>query len=264
MTGLSWLSGKCWWEVSRDERYFCAELYHLIREDVGRFIRYLNSNHDAELDSGANWEVVYEACFYRDLWHMRDRSDTLFSPKRTFDLALFSDNDILLIEAKAHQGFNQTQLRAFARDADEVLRLTGVRKVRLAALVSSAYQAPRSVADCFDGPHLQWRDLAQFYGNNEKLLRADKLFEANGTWSAANNVGGHMKGTDLLAAFESGERFLVGRGGGLYGPRFCKDVATGSWRNQSYETNRDAAQPPNQNWFTLEEFARCVATKRAE
>ena len=142
MSGLGWLNGRHWWEVSRDERYFCAELYHLIRQDITRFVRHLNSAYQADLEVSANWEIVYEACFYRDMWHARDRATLMVSPKRTFDLALFSDRDILLIEAKAQQQFQSTQLRSFRRDIEQVQLITGARRdaLQLSPPVSTNFQ----------------------------------------------------------------------------------------------------------------------------
>lgn len=67
-----------------------------------------------------------------------------------------------------------------------------------------------------------------------------------------------MNGSALLAAFEDGARFFVGRHGGLDGERFAEDVATGYWQQQSYQTNREAHKPSNRNWFSLEDFARRV------
>jgi hypothetical protein len=262
MTGLSWLGGKSWWELSRDERYFCAELFHHIRQDIGYFVGYLNRDHGADLQPNSNWEVVYEACFYRDLWHAGPRDEPLFSPKRTFDLALFSDDDILLIEAKAQQAFDPVQLQLFARDAEQVQKQTKVKRVRLAALASSLYQPDASVREQFSGPYITWKDLAALYGGDPKLHRADALFEQPAAWKAANNKSGHMQGASLLAAFEDGARFFVGRDGGLDGARFADDVATGRWQRQSYQTDREAQKPSNRNWFSLEDFAGRVRRER--
>lgn len=259
MAGLSWLDGKCWWEVSRDERYFCAELYHVIREDSDRLIVYLNDVHEMQLSAASAWEVVYEACFYRDLWHARGRQDAPLSPKRTFDLALFSNDEILLIEAKAHQEFDLPQLQSFSKDAAEVTRLTNVARVRLAALASSRYALHQSVRAYFDGPVLTWLELATLYDQNPKLMRADALYESA---RAARNASERMTGAELIAAFNRNERFYVGRRGGLRGPALRQDVEAGSWRTQQYETNRDLDRVPNRNWFTLEEFARAVGDPR--
>ena len=54
------MRSKRWAEVTREERFCCAELYSLIRRDVLRFIDYQNVHHLAGLDAGANWEVVFK------------------------------------------------------------------------------------------------------------------------------------------------------------------------------------------------------------
>ncbi len=176
MSGLKWLNGREWADVTRDERTFCAELFFLVRHDLPGFIAYLNRDHGADLDPDANWEFAYEAVFYRDLAHQRQDGEPSFSPKRTFDLALFSDDDILIIEAKAQQGFDSKQMTEFEADAAQVKRLTGARRVRLAALASSLYQPQPTTRDRFDGPFLTWSQLATFYGGNKALARANAIY----------------------------------------------------------------------------------------
>ena len=108
--GLSYLEGRSWWEVSREERFFCAQLFHLVQQGgLVRFLSYLNARHDAGLVVDANWELAYEVCFYRDLWQSRGKKRRPFSKKRTFDLCLFSDETIVVIEAKAQQKFDDDQ-----------------------------------------------------------------------------------------------------------------------------------------------------------
>lgn len=176
MSGLKWLNGRTWGDITRDERTFCAELFFLVRSDLPAFIAYLNHQHGANLDARANWEIAYEAVFYRDLAHLRRDGEPSFSPKRTFDLALFSDDDVLIIEAKAQQGFDSKQMAEFEADAEQVKRLTGARTVRLAGLVSSLYRPRATTRTRFDGPFLTWSELAEFYGGNAVLARADAIY----------------------------------------------------------------------------------------
>lgn len=251
MSGLTWLNGKSWWQVSRDERYFCAELHHLIRNDTSRFIRHLNDAHKQKLNPEASWEVAYEACFYRDLWHAGHREHDRVSLKRTFDLALFSDDEILLIEAKAQQTFNTRQLETFKRDAKYVQQRTGASRVRMGLLVSSHYRVPARALTSFEGPRLTWLELAHLYGDSPLLARADTLFCSPG----------HMSGTELIAASEAGEDFLVGRDGGLGGAALKQDIESGAWRSCCYAMKREALQAPNRNWFSLRDFARAVASR---
>ena len=43
--GLDWLENrKTWAQVTREERFFCAELFFVIRQDVRRFVEFLNAS----------------------------------------------------------------------------------------------------------------------------------------------------------------------------------------------------------------------------
>jgi hypothetical protein len=177
MTGLSWLKGKSWSEVTRDERTFCAELYFLARADLPKFIGYLNDTYGADLDMSANWEIAFEAKLYRDERHLYRRGRDKSNPDhRAFDLVLFSNDDILIIEAKAQQGFDMEQLDEFQKAPDRVKRLTGVGRARLSPLVSSRYSPKQNTKVRFTGPYLTWKALASFYDDNPVLRRADEVY----------------------------------------------------------------------------------------
>jgi hypothetical protein len=217
----------------------------------------VNSKTGLSLPLDAAWEPAYEACFYRDLRHLNGRTGPLHSPKRTFDLCLFSEQAILIIEAKAQQSFDGEQLTSFAADRDQVGDLTGVTTY-VVGLDSSACPAPLRCDEVFEGPLLTWRDIASLYGDDATLLRADAVYdpEEGDSWGR-NNQGGHVTGEQLLAAFAEGEELLVGRRGGLRGPLLAEDASSGSWRTRWYETAPGSA-PPNSNWFLLKEFAQAV------
>jgi len=258
--GLRYLDGKSWAQVTREERLFCLQLYCRIRERGAQgFIEFLNSRIDARLDLAANWELAYEACFYRDLRHHRGRKGAMISPKRTFDLALLSDDTIVVIEAKANQEFAPDQLKDFALDAERLRSATAVERVLLVGIASSRYVPPQCVRDCFGASMLAWRELAVLY-DDELLHRADEIYSPkSGLNFGRNNAGGHMTGLQLMDAHQRGEEFWVGRGGGLNGPRLRRDIISGGWRMQPYQTNRRSAAP-SPNWFVLSEFARQIAS----
>ena len=121
------------------------------------FLDYVNRAVGISLPLDAAWEPAYEACFYRDLWYLKGRAGPLFSPKRTFDLCLFSEQAILIVEAKAQQSFDRDQLSSFAADRDKVKELTGVATY-VVGLASSACPTTIGCDDVFDGPLLTWRD----------------------------------------------------------------------------------------------------------
>ncbi len=261
--GLSYLNGKSWTEVTREERFFCQHLFFLLKKHgTTTFLEYVNRKVGLSLAVDAAWEPAFEACFYRDLRHLNGRTGPLFSPKRTFDLCLFSEQAVLIIEAKAQQNFDGEQLSSFAADRDEVRALTGVATY-VVGLASSACPATADCDEVFDGPLLTWRDLASLYSEDASLRRADAVYdpEERDTWGK-NNQGGHVTGEELLAAFARGDELLVGRRGGLAGPLFAEDASSGSWRTRWYET-APGSTPPNGNWFLLEEFAKAVGRSEA-
>ncbi|MHC4660617.1 MAG: hypothetical protein ACYS8W_02900 [Planctomycetota bacterium] len=261
--GLKFLDGKGWSEVTREERFFTLQLYSCVLDDgADRFVNYLNRTRNLDFNEGSDWEIAYEVCLYRDIWHYRGKKGRPFSPKRTFDLCLLSDDEIVIIEAKAQQNFDQNQLGHFKKDCEAVKAETEVGRVDLLGLASSKCRITSSVSDCFDAPILTWLELARLYNNDPILLRADSIYESSG-WesSGKHNEGGYMTGVELMAAFENGERFYVGRGGGLKGGRLENDVKSGGWKTQKYETNRTADAPPGSNWFSLGDFVFLVRTR---
>ena len=263
--GLTFLGGLRWVDVTRDERFFCQHLFTRIQQrGVERFVAYLNAAHATALHTAAEWEIAYEACFYRDLWQHRERSTALFSPKRTFDLCLLSDDAIVIIEAKAQQPFDGLQLAEFNNDKTQVTKETGIERVLLAGLASSRYVPPQDIRERFNGPYLTWREMAILYDNDPILLRADAIYEPPSMWQTGlHNTGGYMTGAELLAAALRGEEFFAGRAGGLAGQLVAEDIATGRWRQHHYETNRNALDPPNRNWFRLSEWMRMVSESSA-
>lgn len=147
--GFDYLKGNYWKDITREERLFCSHLYHKINEPskTKQFIKWLNNAESPikgfknylSLDEDTEWEVAYESCFYRDLLkfygfgvkeHFNELSlvnnigeDAVNLIKRTFDLALFSNDTIVIIEAKASNGLTTKQFQEF--EIDERL-ITGV------------------------------------------------------------------------------------------------------------------------------------------
>ena len=259
--GLVYLDGKSWAQVSRAERFFCAHLFELIqRNGVISFLQYLNTTHKTELNENSNWEIAYEACFYRDLWQHRGRKGSLFSPKRTFDLCLLSDSAIVVIEAKAHQEFEVDQLTSFEKDKSQLKKETQVNTVLLSGLASSRYNVSQKIRSYFNGPYLTWDELASLYNNDAILRRANDIYDP--VTYGKNNVSGYITGGELAAAYANGEEFMVGRNGGITGPAIAHDIASSGWETRKYETNREATDAINSNWFWLSEFMDIIEKYR--
>lgn len=147
--GFEYLNGKNWIDVTREERLFCAHLYHKINspQNAKEFIKWINTiespvkefKNQNSLNSETDWEVSFETCFYRDLlknygYGVREKfeelakiesigADAVNLIKRTFDLVLFSKDTIIIIEAKAAGKLCSKQFKEF--EVEEKL-ITGV------------------------------------------------------------------------------------------------------------------------------------------
>ena len=125
---LNFIQSK-WQDITREERFFCSHLYHSIINREKEFIEWLINNTTLKLNLNSNWEVGYEVCFYRDLihhWKTQGKTilnDNTYSLKRTFDICMLSNEQIVIIEAKAQQGFHGDQLRDFEKDKQDIKNL---------------------------------------------------------------------------------------------------------------------------------------------
>lgn len=108
MGELKYFGNKSWSDITREERYFCAELFFDIKNNIKAFIYFLNKRFKTNYNIDQHWEVGFEVCFYRDFLFDKGNKvrETEYSDKRTFDLCLFSNKEILIIEAKADQKFD--------------------------------------------------------------------------------------------------------------------------------------------------------------
>ena len=140
--GLSYLGGKNWLDVTREERLFCSYLYWDIKTKERDFVRWLDKNCGLDLRLDTFWEVGYEVCFYRDVQKNRGipLDSTMYSRKRTFDLCLFSEDAIVIIEAKVQQMFKEIEILGFQRDRQKIPKIVGKELgVYIVALASSKY-----------------------------------------------------------------------------------------------------------------------------
>lgn len=189
---MRYFDGKDWKEITRDERYFCCELYFEIRKAPNRFIKWLNKILVLELNKteiNQQWETAIEVCFYRDYvnnigtCNTKNISKTKYSPKRTFDLCIFSETHIIIIEAKAQQGFKRNQLESIKEEKKNLTSLIkeGAKikecpQIIIIGIVSSEYQPKPTTKKLFSGM-ITWLELAEIYTKNNKIyLTANKLY----------------------------------------------------------------------------------------
>lgn len=190
MDGLQYFGNKTWAEITREERYFCSHLYHSIIGKEKNFLEWLSKKTQTEIDFNKDWDISFEVCFYRDFLKSQDQSVKTYerkkvgyySQKRTFDLCLFSSDEIIIIEAKAQQGFTGKQLDEILKDKKDVEELTEEfsmkKKVRIILLHSSRYSPTDTrVKNLY---RFTWKDLAEYDSSDSSLYnRADKLYNEN-------------------------------------------------------------------------------------
>ena len=115
-----------WVEITREEREFCAVLFNEIRAQSRVFVNVLNKKleekGDQTISSYNNWDVGFEVALYRDLYfagviskESKKKYDNV-SSHRKFDIAMFKNNELVLIEAKAHGGFNTDDIDKIFND----------------------------------------------------------------------------------------------------------------------------------------------------
>ena len=103
-----------------------------------------------------------------------------YSPKRTFDLCLFSERGIIVIEAKAFQCFDAKQAVHFQQDRMQIKKLVNKEvDVQLVALASSrrlnerVWEERTEALKPFDG-YITWAQVNELFPD-PLFLRADSI-----------------------------------------------------------------------------------------
>jgi hypothetical protein len=184
-----------WEGITRDERYFCFELFNCIKQNQNPFLELLSertgNNEFKNLLKTNEFDIGVEVCFYRDLsFHHKKSNEELGLSKdflkRTFDLALFSENSIVIIEAKAQQGFSKRQMEEFQKDRNKIkdvlknLNLGHDYKhleVYLIGLHSSRYKPDDVKTKSYFHSMITWRELEDKYPNSKTIFkRANDIY----------------------------------------------------------------------------------------
>jgi len=181
----SYLKGLPWSDWTRDERFFCSVLYQCAIKDKDKFANWVCEQAKLDIQREGPWDVGYEVSFYRDfLWQQREKpAEHNVSDQRAFDMCLFSEKAIVIIEAKVFEPFKTKQNQEFAKDKANIKQLPGLGgiEVRLLALASSVYFANqaehgvKSTLEMFDG-RLTWAQAEEVYGGG-LLAQADRTYK---------------------------------------------------------------------------------------
>lgn len=176
MPTIKYFGNKSWADITREERYFCAELFFDIKNNTKAFIYFLNKRLKTEFNIDQQWEVGFEVCFYRDFLYDKGLKvrEMDYSDKRTFDLCLFSETDIIIIEAKADQKFDSAQLADLKDDIIKIKEILGEKynKVKVKAYLLNSSHREREIKN-FE--KFTWFDLFSLFNSNPVFLSADNL-----------------------------------------------------------------------------------------
>ena len=198
-------SKESWLDISREERLFCAHLYEFLRKkgNCGKFIDSLDvaskdvTSGEVEVSQDTlrkdNYEVGYEVCFYRDLAHAHGKSDLISRESglktRAFDLCLFGQKHMVIVEAKAHSSFNSEQLEWLGCEKKKIKRLFEELGVASQDVEIVVVCLASSILFCGEHPkqkeHTQkvkdhcdflttWKSLSQINNNDPEFSRVMK------------------------------------------------------------------------------------------
>ncbi len=180
-----------WIDVTREEREFCAVLFSKILNDCNEFVDFLNKKARVLrggplcLPMSVGWVVGSEVALYRDLMYenlmhegediseyiekiWEDSKDPLRSARaRKFDLALFSDECLVVIEAKAHGGFSSDDVSKLDKDQETIRAIDPKTRFVALGLHSCKYTPETAIeeAEVGNGFHalFTWNQLAKLY-----------------------------------------------------------------------------------------------------
>ena len=176
---------KKWAEITREERYYTMALSEYAQKDQLKFMNWIIEETGLKLDSD-NWDIGIEVCLYRDFLWYTDKfiGPTDYSPKRTFDLCLFHEKAIIVVEAKVYGRFDSKQLVGFTKDPANIRKLFNLPPefpVYFVALASSYYFANqkkygnKELLALFNNFHLTWRRASEIF-EESRFVRANDLY----------------------------------------------------------------------------------------
>jgi hypothetical protein len=175
---IKYLKDNSWIEVTREERMFCAELFFQMRHNIIPFLKLIKP------DTSKKYDVGFEVCLYRDVLYKFEKSvkKEKLPQKRTFDLVLMAEDEIILIEAKAKQGFDNIQLDYFDKDKVHLEKLFSIinhpmPQISIMAIHSDKYNPSASTISHFD-KLITWNQISMIYPESKTIFeRANIVYE---------------------------------------------------------------------------------------
>lgn len=181
-----------WETITREERFFTCILFHDMLEDPEPLCILLQDKLKLPTKQMIS-DIGYEVCFFRDAYHAKPKliknrqngqNGQLQLEKQTFDLVLWlSDRSMIIIEAKAQQGFNIDQIKMLHESRKLISKLSvppiPIKKIFLVGLCSSHYTPKPSTRDQFQSI-ITWDDIARIYPSRNTCkaayMCADSLY----------------------------------------------------------------------------------------
>lgn len=165
-------------EITRTEVFFTVSLHYACMDQKNGLQELLknklNITKDIEIiDSG------FEVCLFRDfaMAYSLEREDKSFE-KQTFDnVFIFSDGSIVLVEAKAHQGFDPKQIKKLVEAAEKIESSDiPFSKVYLVGLCSSKYNPKPSTIAKLQAV-VTWNEISTCFRDEEGVFqRANDIY----------------------------------------------------------------------------------------
>ncbi len=189
--GLSYFENKKWCNITREERLFCAIAYNYFSKAPKDTVSWMNDQCELGLENeklNADWEIGYEVALYRDYIHCfgGEFEENRFK-KRTFDLCCFSEELIIIIEAKSFGSFLTKQLDDFNKDRVAVPKKIRHKElktveVKVVPLISSNYNPNTDTLKNFDcNKPLTWEALYKKF-NDDLFKRANMTYGLKKSW----------------------------------------------------------------------------------
>lgn len=265
-----WLMGL---PINRKERFYTGTVLPMLvaTEDfahLGRFLRLCGIDVQINSARGALGEVsfVTEYGFAESVYTSADREkwDTK-SAGDTPDVVIAGADWLVAVGAKMFHNPSAVDLDLqMRRQALIVQRWTAILGLD-PGRVKHTLLLPETLARASSGhgwPVTTWEQVYDSYKIvgprywSNVLLTAlasyDELVSKGPTFGA--NKDANLTGAEIVVGFDAGTipYTSVGRGGGLAGPAFADDIDSCAWQSRRYEVR--LGEPPNPNWFTIEQF----------
>jgi hypothetical protein len=181
---------------------------------------------------------------------------------------------LIAIEAKMYDATGKADLISQLRRQDQQI-LSHLRnqwpdlRIIHAALMPAAMK--QEFGSLEGGPIVTWEEIqteyadvasaVYFVGVLRIALEAYEQLRGN-RLAFGEHAEDHLSGGDILRRYQQGltEFQIMGRQGGIDGPKLRADVATGKWKTQKYEVRR-SPDFVAENWFLIANFIDLILGK---